>query len=74
MLAAVNWEAVGAISAAYAALIITAYLFDKAEMFYDNIVKIGEAQTRKLRRRLPSTGEVASVADVLRGRKVPPTP
>jgi hypothetical protein len=46
------------------------YVFDKAEMFYENMLGMAANEIRKLRRRKPVTGLVATVADVV-GPRVP---
>jgi hypothetical protein len=49
------------------------YLFDKAELFYENMLRIATKQTQKIARRLPSTGAVATVADIVSARREAPT-
>ena len=41
------------------------YVFDKAEMFYENMLRMAEKQVRKIGRPLPSTGEVATIGDIV---------
>ncbi len=50
------------------------YVFDKTELLYENMLRVAEKQARKIRRVLPSSGEVATVEAVVRRSTTSVTP